>query len=372
LYITSDSQYAINAITHHADKWIDMGFTNIGNADVLRALYAELKHARARIYLRKVKGHSNDEGNDGADLEANRGANKDTPDIIDISTGSQIKKLGAAARSITQATAYQHIRNIKHKTERRRTHLMVEMTKATIMEASGIEPTAQAIWRSLQKRKGTALSLKFAAFAWRGLHDSHKVGKFWEHITAVRDTHMPCRSCGVPEESMSHILTECSVSGQETIWKLARKAWEHTNLDFPNITLGLILGIGTLQIKDTDGKVLDGRTRLIQILVSESAYLAWLIRCEYRIGRGEDESQKHTTQEIEARWLTTLSRRLRLDWAMTNTLTFGRKALRKSVFKRTWSDIASRKSRTSLRSDIVGRGVLVGRTANRRPPGRNR
>ncbi|KAF6748352.1 hypothetical protein DFP72DRAFT_1015259 [Ephemerocybe angulata] len=272
---------------------------------------------------------------------------------------------------MTQATAYRHIRNIKHKVERRRTSLMIEMTKATVLEVTGTEPTQQAIWRSLQKRKGTVLSLKFTAFAWRGLHDSHKVGKFWEHITAVRDTHMPCRSCGVPEESMDHILTGCSVSGQEHIWKLARKAWEHTGLEFPNISLGLILGIGTVQVKDLDGKISDGRTRLIQILVSESAYLAWIIRCEYRIGRGEDESQRHTTQEIEARWLTTLSRRLRLDWATTNTTTFGKKAL-KAVFTRTWSGIASKKSRTTLRTDIVGGGVLVGSTANRRPPGRNR
>ncbi|KAF5328541.1 hypothetical protein D9611_014836 [Ephemerocybe angulata] len=187
-------------------KWINLGFANIGNTDILRALYAELMLMKARVYIRKVKGHSNDEGNDGADLEANRGANKDTPDNIDTSAGTLIQKLGAASRAMTQKTAYQHIRAIKHKTEHRRTYLMVEMTKATILDTSGIEPTAQAIWRSLQKRRGTALSLKFTAFAWRGLHDSHKVGKFWEHIAAVRDTHMPCRSCGVPEESMSHIL----------------------------------------------------------------------------------------------------------------------------------------------------------------------
>ncbi|EAU83425.2 hypothetical protein CC1G_12492 [Coprinopsis cinerea okayama7 len=60
----------------------------------------------AKIMLRKVKGHSGDTGNDGADAKAAEGANKPTPDGIDLKAGQNIRKLGININRCTQSLLY--------------------------------------------------------------------------------------------------------------------------------------------------------------------------------------------------------------------------------------------------------------------------
>ncbi|KAF6747300.1 hypothetical protein DFP72DRAFT_822031 [Ephemerocybe angulata] len=128
---------------------------------------------------------------------------------------------------------------------------------------------------------------------------------------------------------MSHILQECVISGQETIWELAKAAWAVTGLEWPCVTVETVWGVGLLKAKDDEGKVLKGRTRLLQILISE--HLAWCIRCEHRI-----TSKSHTRREIENRWRAAMSKRLRIDWALANKQAYGKKALNYRVIKATW------------------------------------
>ncbi|KAH9008310.1 hypothetical protein EDB85DRAFT_1837444, partial [Lactarius pseudohatsudake] len=45
--------------------------------------------------------------------------------------------------------------------------------------------------------------------------------------------------------------------------------------------------------------------RLLQILLSESAHLIWVTRCERTI-----QLKEHSTEEIERRWLAQINRRL--------------------------------------------------------------
>lgn len=225
------------------------------------------------------------------------------------------------------------------------------------------------MWRSLRKRKNPTLSLKFSAFAWKALHNAVKVGEYWRGKGPCEER-MACTQCNAETESLQHIMFECRVSGQHTVWKLARKAWEKTGLPWPHLTVDLIIGIGLSDIQTDGGKSLRGRTRLYQILVSESAYLIWLLRCEWRIGREQNTLELHTENEITARWKKTMETRLRIDWALTSRLAYGKKAQRKELVAETWHNVA--KDRKSLRPDLVGAGGLVGRTSSRRPPGRNR
>jgi hypothetical protein len=67
------------------------------------------------------------------------------------------------------------------------------------------------------------------------------------------DEFMPCRQCDVPNESIIHILLECKTSGQQKVWKMARELWTNTGLDWPHMTIGLILGIGLYEIKTRGG-----------------------------------------------------------------------------------------------------------------------
>ncbi|KAF6742863.1 hypothetical protein DFP72DRAFT_829313 [Ephemerocybe angulata] len=142
---------------------------------------------------------------------------------------------------------------------------------------------------------------------------------------------------------MDHILRECRVSGQDTVWRLAKEIWSETGLEWPYVTVETVLGVGLLSVKDANGKVLKGRTRLLQILISECAHLIWCLRCEWRIGREGDLSKLHTEQEIKNRLRAAVSKRLRIDWALANKQAYGRKALNARVVAATWYKSSIRK-----------------------------
>ncbi|KAF6746598.1 hypothetical protein DFP72DRAFT_823033 [Ephemerocybe angulata] len=94
--------------------------------------------------------------------------------------------------------------------------------------------------------------------------------------------------------------------------------------------------------------------------VSESAYLAWLDRCEWRIGREQNPLRIHTKREITAQWRTAINRRLRIGWALTSKVAFGKKALRQAEVRRTWKGLTMADNLRALREDIFAEGVLVG------------
>jgi hypothetical protein len=138
---------------------------------------------------------------------------------------------------------------------------------------------------------------------------------------------MPCKECDAPEESMKHILLECNVSGQGPAWAEARSLWEKTGLEWPVIMMGLVYGLGLYEIRNRRGMKDQGATRLFQIIVSETLYLIWLLRCRWRI---EDESNLMKTPQrtvIIDRWRHAISRRLQYDKILTKKEVFGKKAL---------------------------------------------
>ncbi|KAJ7016508.1 hypothetical protein C8F04DRAFT_981375, partial [Mycena alexandri] len=103
-------------------------------------------------------------------------------------------------------------------------------------------------------------------FLWMLLHDGYKVGKHWAK-TEGHKFKVTCAQCGITE-TMEHILTKCDAPGQEKIWELVSELWKlKTNQELPQPTIGQILVCVKMKEKDT------GTTRLLRILVSESAYL---------------------------------------------------------------------------------------------------
>ncbi|KAI0059431.1 hypothetical protein BV25DRAFT_1860361, partial [Artomyces pyxidatus] len=52
----------------------------------------------------------------------------------------------------------------------------------------------------------------------------------------------------------------------------------------------------------------DGASRLLRILISESAYLIWVLRCERVISE-----RQHTATTITTRWTTAINDRLHTD-----------------------------------------------------------
>ncbi|TEB22365.1 ribonuclease H-like protein, partial [Coprinellus micaceus] len=108
--IATDSQYAMDALTMHAEDWADDGFVDTKNGEIIKALLGEIQTAKAQVMIKKVKGHSGDRGNDGADALANEGARKEAVDEIKIDKAKMIGAAGGKLQTLSQALAYRALR----------------------------------------------------------------------------------------------------------------------------------------------------------------------------------------------------------------------------------------------------------------------
>ncbi len=96
------------------------------------------------------------------------------------------------------------------------------------------------------------------------------------------------------------------------------------------------------------------------MVISETAYLAWKLRCERVIGWAGEPRKVHTLAEITNRWMVTMNKRLSMDCAMTNKRLAGRHAISPEVVEATWAGVLHDES--SLLSDwACMSGVLVGK-----------
>ena len=119
------------------------------------------------------------------------------------------------------------------------------------------------------------------------------------------------------------------------------------------------MGSGLASYKKQNNTLDTGKNRLFQILISESAFLIWKLRCERRIQREDNPDDHHSTKEIHNRWLATINKRLRLDCLLTDKRRYGKKATKASKVIQTWSGILYEEQ--NLPSDWHRQaGVLVG------------
>ena len=174
-----------------------------------------------------------------------------------------------------------------------------------------------------------------------------------------------CTTCG-STESMDHILTHCQSPPVRQIWSLARRTWPHRNIPWPEINLGTILGCGCLstthtanvnnQNRDRNNKThLKGASCLLQILISESAYLIWVLHYERVI-----QEKPHNNQEIRSRWLSMINSRLTDDKIIASKIKRN-KGFTNLVIN-TWEKVLS-KDRDLPNEWIHMREVLVGSRA---------
>jgi hypothetical protein len=114
---------------------------------------------------------------------------------------------------------------------------------------------------------------------------------------------------------MEHILTRCTSRPPQIIWPLAKSLWPHSKQRWPEISLGTILGVGCMEVKksavtqNNDNSSTDrGASRLLHILVSESAHLIWVLHCDRVINE-----ITHCDNEIRSRWYKAINNRLTED-----------------------------------------------------------
>ncbi|KAG1870492.1 RnaseH-domain-containing protein, partial [Suillus tomentosus] len=340
--IITDSRYAIDGLTNHLRNWEDQGWIGIANSELFKATAYHLRKRAATTAFRWIKGHNGIRGNEEADNLASIGAQKNLCDHLDVNIPKNFDLQGAKLNKITQATAYQGIMSSLKLEQKRSTTGLLEITRHAVGVVSKTQETDQSIWLS---RHHKDLSKKFQNFVFRALHNSLKVGDFWINIPNY-EQRARCPHCRETTESIEHILVECDHPAGKLIWSLAKQLWPYEDTPWPDASLGTILGCGALSINQRQNRNNDdaerqivkcnrGASRLLRILMSESAYLIWVLRCE-RVIQGVSHNSDHVTK----RWLKAIEHRLQLD--RISACKIKRSPAFTNQVKATWSKIVSR------------------------------
>ena len=359
LEIHSDLKYVIDGLTTYLPHWENIRWINVQNATFFQKAAHLLRRRTATTHLKWVKGHSGDQGNEASDKLAKEGAEKRQTDDLDLQIPNEFAPQGAKLSSMTQALAYRGIRRLKTKTTPPIKPDLLQKIREAVSHLNGQSETDATIWKSLRK---PILRTRVQQFFYKSIHQALMVGDVWNHIPNYthRET---CLTC-LTTESMEHILTQCDARPNRIIWDLAKATWPHQDMPWPEINIGLILGIGCLNAQRVDNQQHQnwenprtaaqqkGKTRLLQILVSESAHLIWVLRCERII-----HDRPHTDSEIKSQWLGKINEHLACD-KITATKIVQNKTYT-NLIKNTWKH-ALRKHRDIPVDWINDREVLVG------------
>jgi RNase H len=364
LTIISDSKYAIDGLTTHLHTWEDNGWIGVKNATLFKKAAFLLRRHIATTDFKWTKGHNGTLGNEQSDLLAKAGANKTETDRLPLEIPKEFDLQGAKLATITQATAYRGIRENKPRPPRPTTERNIQTARDATFEYNGESETDETLWRGTRNRN---LRTRVQQFLYKSMHGTQKIGNFWRNIND-HEARQQCASCDTTE-TMEHILIHCTAQPTNQIWNLAKNIWPHAPHLWPEISLGIILGCGSIHLPKTEapGEANQhrrnnpkGAERLLQILISESAYLIWVLRCERVI-----QERQHTTNEIHNRWLRAINTRLTDDKITATKIKKDKKTIQR--VKHTWEHVL--KKQTDLPDDwITSREVLVGRRARALPP----
>jgi ribonuclease HI/exonuclease III len=365
LLIKTDSKYVIKGLTRNLNKWEDTGWIGIANKDLFKVTAAWLRQRSSPTRFQWVKGHSGEAGNEEADKLANQGADLPAIQAIDLTTPENFTLTGAKLHEMSQAKLYKGILEHSPTKARPNTTNQLNAIRLAISNTGQSRVPNERIWASLRKKTFTR---NIRDFMWKSIHKAHKVGSYWENIPE-HESRAKCSHCHTTD-SMEHILTECHEPEQETIWSLAKTLWKIKYLDWPQITVGIIMGCGTITFKNNRGKPDVGKNRLFQILISESAHLIWKLRCERVIKHEDNPDFHHTRQEVCNRWIKMMNKRICIDYLLTDKRRYKRKATKRSHVVNTWAGLLTQGKNLPEDNSWQSR-VLVGITPLR-PPGRNR
>ncbi|KZV82321.1 hypothetical protein EXIGLDRAFT_576561, partial [Exidia glandulosa HHB12029] len=244
---------------------------------------------------------------------------------------------GARLGAMSQKRAHRIIRQLKsdRTPERRATAVEIKRAQAALTKINGRPPTARQIWTATKSKD---VSRNVRNFQWKGLHGAHKVGEYFETMPSPWKELAQCPRCNCTE-SMQHILFECTDPARETIWQLAEDSLEKKIDSYPEVDLGTVWGCSAAVFEDEEKEAAAGKARAFRIIVSESAFLIWKIRCERRIQHEDDVNWTLSQEEIINRWRAVINMRISTDRLLTNKSRHKRGALGTQTVLHTWRSL---------------------------------
>jgi hypothetical protein len=126
----------------------------------------------------------------------------------------------------------------------------------------------------------------------------------------MTDARQHCNVCG-DTESMPHILTQCESAPVQLIWNACEEllaARPHQMTRYLSRHHPGLRHDHCPPPQNDDTEHSQTARGLLQILISESAHLIWVLRCERAM-----QNKSHTAQEARARWLRQINIRLTDD-----------------------------------------------------------
>jgi hypothetical protein len=344
--------YTLNGILEDYRKWEHTGYIGIPNKEIFQNTLAALRSRGGVTQFRKATSEGDNTGYLGAKKLAKQGTAKDVYDEPDPEIHPSFNLTGAQLVTMTQSLAYKGICELKNLKCRRGTTRMLAITRHAVKEQTGTFPDDRQVWKSTRHRDFSKI---FRTFIWKSIQNTHKIGEYWENIDNYGHR-ASCQKCGTME-SLEHILLQCDILGQKTVWQSTRELWLKKHGTWPELAnIGAITGCGLIEFRDR-GKPLRGENRAYRILISESAHFIWKLRwARIHSEKPEEEWPKET--EIHNRWLAIINARLSLDKSSTSQK-YGKKATKQQIVLSTWEKLL-KDERDLPRNWLKTPGVLVG------------
>ncbi|KZV95419.1 hypothetical protein EXIGLDRAFT_610604, partial [Exidia glandulosa HHB12029] len=275
----------------------------------------------------------------------------------DIAEAVPYDTTGAKLSTMTQKRAHRIIKVIEtaETPDRKATSTELKHAQDAVETNNGARPTEKQIWTSIRSRD---IPRNVQNFLWKGIHGAHKVGEYFSNMPMPWKEYATCPLCDVTE-SMEHILFSCTDPARRSIWRLAKRAIETKTGERIDVNIGTVWGCATMRFDDEEKPKAEGKARAFRIIISESAFLIWKIRCERRIQHEDDQNWKVNRQEATNRWKATINNRIAIDRLLTNKTRHKRGALSTQTVLNTWCDIIETKEGEE-KDWIRHPGVLVG------------
>ena len=355
LTIICASSLLSDAFAKDIPEWEDRGWIRVQHAPVLRTLVSELRQRCARTQTRKATGQADARQLAMASALCLQSEASISPhQELTLARNPAFDVTGARLSRMTQKLAYQGILDSSPLAQRQSTERTLGAARHHLENVKQVF-LPETFWRSLRHKD---YRRQIASFMWKVAHNALRCGDFWLHIPG-KEGRAVCAICDTKDD-ITHILTGCSTVETTVIWRCAQLLWEACDQTWVPPTVSELLCAGQRKWKEVprSRRPDKGASRLWRIMLSESAFLIWKLRCERVIQHSEERGWVHTKTEVIRRWRAAIQSRLQMDRTLTSPR-FGRSAIPGKLVERTWAKIVQKQQRlpdnwaTSLR-------VLVG------------